>query len=62
MNFKTKFKQTLSSIGRTSRRLNQIILAFPIWIILQMSGIFKNSENNEGWIKSEENKRHEKMY
>jgi len=42
-------------------RFNQLVLSFPIWIVLGVSGLFRN-QNESGWQKSEKNEEWGKMY
>jgi hypothetical protein len=42
-------------------RMNQVVLGFPLWLVVGFSGVFKNLET-EGWQEKEDASEPEKMY
>lgn len=51
----------IAKIKYILKRLNQVILSFPIWIILGLSGLLLDGKN-DGWKKSKPKCRPDKMY
>lgn len=43
-------------------RMNQVVLSFPVWLTVGVSGLFKRGKKSEGWSKSEKNSSYGKMY
>lgn len=52
----------LYHLGERIKRMNQVILAFPVWLVLGISGLFRRTETVDGWQDSEKNERWERMY
>lgn len=55
-------KSITERVARIFKRFNQLVLVFPIWIILGFSGFFRTKTKKSGWIESSTNKKYEKMY
>lgn len=55
-------KEHLSTIAHAVKRFNQVVLVFPVWLVLGLSGLFKRSRHQSGWQDSEKDDRYEKMY
>lgn len=58
---KEELLQKTSGVRRAFRRFNQTVLSFPVWLVVGISGLFRQQEQ-EGWQKSEKNEDYEKMY
>lgn len=43
-------------------RMNQVVLSFPVWLVVGLAGLFHRKERAEGWSKSEKNGNYRKMY
>jgi len=43
-------------------RMNQVILAFPVWLVLGFSGLLKTGSRSSGWEESEPHDRYEVRY
>ncbi|MFB6199728.1 MAG: hypothetical protein ABEJ83_02520 [Candidatus Nanohaloarchaea archaeon] len=56
------WRTTLHELGEKIKRMNQIILAFPAWLVLGISGFFRRGSDGEGWRESEKNERYDRMY
>lgn len=56
-----KPRELLSKAAAVSKKINQIILGIPLWLIIGLSGI-TTSFNDGGWKKSEKNNNYRKMY
>lgn len=53
----------LNKIKYISRRINQTILSFPVWVILGVSGeLRRKNKSQKGWKNSEKNTQFDKMY
>lgn len=58
-----EIRETLSYIGEKIKRMNQVILAFPVWLVLGISGLFRTKEEEEGWKESKDKSdRYDRMY
>ncbi|MFB6208057.1 MAG: hypothetical protein ABEJ69_01780 [Candidatus Nanohaloarchaea archaeon] len=43
--------------------MNQVILAFPVWLVLGISGFFRSEEEEKGWKESKDKSdRYDRMY
>lgn len=56
-----KMRGKLRHLGNKIERMNQVILSFPLWLAVGLSGFFK-SIKSKGWKKSEKNENYGKMY
>lgn len=43
-------------------RMNQVVLSFPVWFVVGISGLLRRKNKAEGWSKSEKNDSYGKMY
>lgn len=48
-------------VKKVIKRLNQIILVFPVWIVVGISGVFRSFDSGY-WCKSEKIENYEGMY
>lgn len=57
MNLKTALKQ----VGSKIERMNQVVLCFPLWVVVGLSG-FRRNLKSQFWVEEEQDRRPEKMY
>ena len=57
MNLKTALKQ----VGSKIERINQVVLCFPLWVVVGVSG-FRRGLESQSWREEEQDRRPEKMY
>lgn len=43
-------------------RMNQVILTFPVWLVLGLSGLFHRDRRETGWSGPEDDGDPEKLY
>ena len=60
--FGMKMRDKLSKLGKIFKRINQVILVLPLWLVLGASGILQSFSKSEGWEDSQKNDEHERMY
>lgn len=49
-------------IKRKLKRINQLLLVWPVWLVLGFSYLLSSHEKENGWIESTKNTNWEKMY
>lgn len=62
MDARTDLRRKLSRLGAAIRRMNQVVLSFPVWLVLGASALFQREERVDGWRESERNERWRRMY
>lgn len=55
-------KQILHRLGSGIKRFNQLVLVFPVWLVLGVAGLFRRTRHGPGWQESERNENYGKMY
>lgn len=62
MSTKSRVMEKVQVLGTKIRRMNQLILVFPVWLVLGLSDFFRLESAEEGWTESEKNTEWGKMY
>lgn len=52
----------IERIAAAIKRMNQLVLVFPVWIVLGVSGLFRSERREDGWTESSGSERYERMY
>lgn len=55
-------RERLARLGDAIKRMNRLVLAFPVWLLLGLAGLFRRTGRTEGWQEREENDRWGRMY
>lgn len=55
-------KKLLNSVKPYFRRFNQVVICMPIWLVLGISGRFKDCPKRGEWVKTSRNANLEKRY
>lgn len=62
MNIEVSIPEKLQILGDKIKRMNQLVLVFPVWSVLGLSGFFKRKGSETGWSEREKNTEWGKMY
>lgn len=62
MKIKYRILRNLEILGESIKKLNQIVLVFPVWMTLGLSGFFRSETSKEGWTESKKNTKWGNMY
>lgn len=49
------------SLAMFFKRINQVILVFPVWIVVGLSGFFKTFDQ-VGWLQSKDEENYGRMF
>lgn len=50
-----------NTLAKLFRRINQVVLVFPVWLVIGMSGFFRNY-GEQGWRESEDEENYGRMF
>jgi len=59
---KGKIKNKISWMGHWFKRINQMLVVFPVWLAIGIPGALVKLPENGKWKKSEKNKKYTSMY
>ncbi len=55
-------KAQLRRLGHGIKRLNQVLLTLPVWLVTGIAGITRSTRQAAGWTASDHDERYDKLY
>lgn len=54
-------RRFVKRVAKAFKRLNQLVLVFPVWLVVGISGFFRNFDQ-KGWVKSDKETDYRRMF